>query len=297
MTTFNDFDTPHEQEKNAVLPGVLYLVATPIGNLSDISERALKVLSQVDFVAAEDTRNSGRLLSHFGIKKPMVSYFEHNKREKGLSIVTRLEGGESCALVTDAGMPAISDPGEDIVRLSAERGVPVSVIPGACAAVSALSLSGLYTGRFLFEGFLSTVTSERRETLEDLKLQRRTIIFYEAPHKLRGTLADIYKIFGERKIALCRELTKLNEEVLRMTLSEAITYYEEKEPRGEYVLIVEGASKEAVRAEAFWADMDAFQHVEHYLAEGLSKNDAIKAAAKDRGVGKSEIYNIVMKKQ
>ncbi len=298
MSYIKDFEKTYHpaEQKNAVLPGVLYLVGTPIGNLSDISERALKVLSEVDFVAAEDTRNSGKLLSHFGIKKPMVSYFEHNKRERGEIIVSRIEAGESCALITDAGMPAISDPGEDIVRICAEKGVPVSVVPGPCAAVCALAMSGLFTGKFVFEGFLSTANNERREALENLKCERRTVILYEAPHKLRTTLSDLYKAFGERKISLCRELTKLNEEVLRMTLSEAIAYYEENQPRGEYVLILEGASKDAEKANAFWAEMDEFEHVAHYTEQGLSKSDAIKAAAKDRGVGKSEIYNIVMKK-
>ena len=298
MSYIKDFEKTYtpDKQKNAVLGGVLYLVGTPIGNLSDISERALKVLSEVDFIAAEDTRNSGKLLSYFDIKKPMVSYFEHNKRERGEMIVSRIEAGESCALITDAGMPAISDPGEDIVRICAERGVPVSVVPGPCAAVSALAMSGLFTGKFVFEGFLSTANNERREALENLKNERRTIIFYEAPHKLRGTLADLMKAFGDRKISLCRELTKLNEEVLRMTLSEAIAYYEENQPRGEYVLVLEGASKEEQKANAFWAEMDEFAHVAYYTEQGLSKNDAIKAAAKDRGVGKSEIYNIVMKK-
>lgn len=298
MSYIKDFDKTYtpDKQKNAVLGGVLYLVGTPIGNLSDISERALKVLSEVDFIAAEDTRNSGKLLSYFDIKKPMVSYFEHNKRERGEIIVSRIEAGESCALITDAGMPAISDPGEDIVRICAERGVPVSVVPGPCAAVSALAMSGLFTGKFVFEGFLSTANNERREALESLQNERRTIIFYEAPHKLRGTLADLMKAFGNRKISLCRELTKLNEEVLRMTLSEAIAYYEENQPRGEYVLVLEGASKEEQKANAFWAEMDEFAHVAYYTEQGLSKNDAIKAAAKDRGVGKSEIYNIVMKK-
>ncbi len=298
MSYIKDFEKTYtpDKQKNAVLGGVLYLVGTPIGNLSDISERALKVLSEVDFIAAEDTRNSGKLLSYFDIKKPMVSYFEHNKRERGEIIVSRIEAGESCALITDAGMPAISDPGEDIVRICAERGVPVSVVPGPCAAVSALAMSGLFTGKFVFEGFLSTANNERREALENLKNERRTIIFYEAPHKLRGTLADLMKAFGDRKISLCRELTKLNEEVLRMTLSEAIAYYEENQPRGEYVLVLEGASKEEQKANAFWAEMDEFAHVAYYTEQGLSKNDAIKAAAKDRGIGKSEIYNIVMKK-
>ncbi len=298
MSYIKDFEKTYtpDKQKNTVLGGVLYLVGTPIGNLSDISERALKVLSEVDFIAAEDTRNSGKLLSYFDIKKPMVSYFEHNKRERGEIIVSRIEAGESCALITDAGMPAISDPGEDIVRICAERGVPVSVVPGPCAAVSALAMSGLFTGKFVFEGFLSTANNERREALENLKNERRTIIFYEAPHKLRGTLADLMKAFGDRKISLCRELTKLNEEVLRMTLTEAIAYYEENQPRGEYVLVLEGASKEEQKANAFWAEMDEFAHVAYYTEQGLSKNDAIKAAAKDRGVGKSEIYNIVMKK-
>ena len=287
--------TPDTQ-KNQTQKGTLYLVGTPIGNLSDISERALKVLSEVDFIAAEDTRNSGKLLSYFGIKKPMVSYFEHNKRERGEAIVARIEAGEACALVTDAGMPAISDPGEDIVRICAEKGVPVSVVPGPCAAISALAMSGLFTGKFTFEGFLSTANNERRDALEALKNERKTIIFYEAPHKLRGTLADLYKAFGNRKISLCRELTKLNEEVLRMTLEGAIAYYEENQPRGEYVLIMEGASKEEQKANAFWADMTEAEHVDYYVAQGMMKNDAIKAAARDRGVGKSDIYNKVMKK-
>lgn len=278
------------------MAGILTVVGTPIGNLSDLSPRAEEALRNCDFIAAEDTRVTLKLLNHLDIKKPMVSYFEHNKRERGEIIVSRIEAGESCALITDAGMPAISDPGEDIVRICAERGVPVSVVPGPCAAVSALAMSGLFTGKFVFEGFLSTANNERREALESLQNERRTIIFYEAPHKLRGTLADLMKAFGNRKISLCRELTKLNEEVLRMTLSEAIAYYEENQPRGEYVLVLEGASKEEQKANAFWAEMDEFAHVAYYTEKGLSKNDAIKAAAKDRGVGKSEIYNIVMKK-
>ena len=298
MSYIKDFEKTYtpDTQKNITQKGTLYLVGTPIGNLSDISERALKVLSEVDFIAAEDTRNSGRLLSYFGIKKPMMSYFEHNKRERGEMIVERIIAGEACALITDAGMPAISDPGEDIVRICAEKGVPVSVVPGPCAAVCALAMSGLFTGKFVFEGFLSTANNERREALEALKNETKTIIFYEAPHKLRATLADLKKVFGNRKISLCRELTKLNEEVLRMTLDGAIAYYEENQPRGEYVLIMEGASKEEQKANAFWANMDEMQHVQYYLDSGMGKSDAIKAAAKDRGVGKSDIYNIVMKK-
>ncbi|MBQ9747108.1 MAG: 16S rRNA (cytidine(1402)-2'-O)-methyltransferase [Clostridia bacterium] len=273
----------------------LYLVGTPIGNLSDITERATKVLSEVDFISAEDTRASGKLLAYYGIKKPLISYFEHNKRERGEVIVNRIiETGDSCALITDAGMPAISDPGEDIVRLCAERGVRVSVVPGPCAAVSALAMSGLFTGKFVFEGFLPTGKGERREALAELKDEKRTVIFYEAPHKLKRTLEDLFAAFGDRKISLCRELTKINEEVIRTTLEGAIAYYEEREPRGEYVLIMEGASKEELLSRAFWADMTVEEHVEHYLSEGMSKNDAIKATARDRGVAKSEIYNQVM---
>jgi 16S rRNA (cytidine1402-2'-O)-methyltransferase len=283
------------EEKNVTEKQTLYLVGTPIGNLADITERAKKVLSEVDFIAAEDTRASGKLLAYYGIKKPLISYFEHNKRERGEVIVSRiLETGEACALITDAGMPAISDPGEDLVRLCAERGVRVSVVPGPCAAVSALAMSGLFTGKFVFEGFLPTGKGERREALTALKDEKRTVIFYEAPHKLKRTLADLLEAFGERKISLCRELTKINEEVIRTTLESAIAYYEEREPRGEYVLIMEGASKEELLSRAFWADMTVEEHVEHYLAEEMSKNDAIKAVARDRGVAKSEIYNAVM---
>lgn len=282
-------------EKNRVEKSTLYLVATPIGNLSDISERAKKVLSEVDFVAAEDTRNSAKLLSAYGIKKELVSYYEHNKKSSGERIVARLLSGESCAIITDAGMPAISDPGEDIVRLCAEAGIKTSVIPGACAAVSALSLSGLSTGRFAFEGFLSAKDSERKRKLESLKKEERTLIFYEAPHKLRTTLGDMEKIFGgERKISLCRELTKLNEEIIRTTLSGAVALYSEKDPRGEYVLIVEGTEEAGCasnEADASLLALTPREHVEHYIAMGMAKMDAIKTVAKERGVPKSEIYN------
>lgn len=282
-----------DKEKNKVQKGTLYLVTTPIGNLADMSERAKKVLSEVDFVAAEDTRNSAKLLSIFGIKKPLVSYFEHNKRERGELICQRLKMGESCALVTDAGMPAISDPGEDLVRLCADMEIPVTAVPGPCAAMTALTLSGLFTARFTFEGFLSTNKAERRARLAEIKSARQTLIFYEAPHKLKATLADLYEAFGDRKISLCRELTKLNEEILRTTLKSAVALYEEKTPRGEYVLVVEGESEEAAAESAFWADMTVEEHVAHYTESGLSKMDAIKACAKDRGVAKNEIYKVV----
>lgn len=283
--------TSETEEKNKVEDGTLYLVATPIGNLADLSERALKVLSEVDFIAAEDTRNSMRLLSHFGIKKPMISYFEHNKRERGEQIARRLENGESCALITDAGTPAISDPGEDMVALCVERGIPVTSIPGACAGIAALTLSGLPTGRFVFEGFLSADRSERRERLDMLSTEERTMILHEAPHKLRTTLEDMCDVFGgERRISLCRELTKKNEEVLRLTLASAIEYYTEHEPRGEYVLVIEGGAPLKASRGMDFSGLSISEHVAAYVASGLSQKDAIKQCAKDRGVHKSIIY-------
>lgn len=282
-------------EKNKVRESTLYLVATPIGNLADITERAVKVLSQVNFIAAEDTRNSAKLLSALGIKKEMVSYHEHNKKASGERLVARLLSGESCALITDAGMPAISDPGEDIVKLCADAGITVSVIPGACAAVSALSVSGLATRRFAFEGFLSANKSERKKQLEKVKHEDRTLIFYEAPHKLKATLSDMAEIFGfDRKISFCRELTKLNEEIKRTNLGDALSYYESNEPRGEYVLVVEGFSGEIVSEEIKENNsLSPEEHVKKYEAEGMSRMDAIKRAAKDRGMTKSELYKIL----
>ena len=281
-------------EKNRTQKGTLYLVGTPIGNLADMSERAVKVLSEADFIAAEDTRNSLRLLTHFGIQKPLVSYFEHNKAERGPEIVKRLQNGETCALVTDAGMPAISDPGEDLVRLCVESDVPVSTVPGPCAAITALTLSGLPTAKFSFEGFLSAQKSERRQTLSELAVERRTMIFHEAPHKLKATLSDMASAFGEnRRIALCRELTKLNEEIIRLTLGEAIDYYNENDPRGEYVLVVEGADNSKSKS-CFWEDMSIREHVLHYVSSGMKKNDAIKSAAKDRKLTKNDVYQEVI---
>ena len=281
-----------ETEKNQIVGGTLYLVATPIGNLADLSERAVKVLSEVDFIAAEDTRNSMKLLSHLGISKPMISYFEHNKRERGEQIAERLENGESCALITDAGTPAISDPGEDMVALCAERGIRVSSIPGPVASITALTLSGLPTGRFTFEGFLSVNKAERRQHLAELKTEKRTMLLHEAPHKLKTTLKDLAAAFGEdRRIAICRELTKLNEEVLRMTLGESLAYYDAHEPRGEYVLVVEGTKEAAPAAEE---TLDVPTQVKRYMESGMSKMDAIKQTAKDRGVHKNEIYQIML---
>lgn len=282
-----------KEEKNAVIGGTLYLVATPIGNLADISERALKVLREVDFVAAEDTRNSGLLLSRYGISKPLISYFEHNKRERGQIICDRIKSGESCALVTDAGTPAISDPGEDIVKLCAELNIPVVSVPGCCAAICALTLSGLPTGRFAFEGFISaTNKGDRRERLIELSTEKRTLIIYEAPHRLRTTLEDIYKYFGDRKIALCREITKLNEEVERTTVSGAIEIYKVKNPKGEYVLVIEGAPSEEATKD--YPD-DILSHLKQYTALGFSKMQAIKQCAKDRGISKSEAYDLILK--
>ena len=293
MSSIKKADLSRE-EKNRVQAGTLYLVATPIGNLADLSERAIKVLSEVDFIAAEDTRNSMRLLSHLGISKPLVSYFEHNKRERGEQITARLEAGESCALITDAGTPAISDPGEDIVALCAEKNIPVSSIPGPVASIVALTLSGLPTGKFCFEGFLSVNKSERRMHLDLLRQERRTMLFHEAPHKLRNTLSDFRAAFGDsRRIAICRELTKLNEEVLRMTLAQAVEYYSAHDPRGEYVLVLEGASEQETASAAFWSDMDIPTHVQHYISQGMSKMDAIKQTAKDRSLPKNDVYQLM----
>ena len=283
-----------QNEKNKVESSTLYLVGTPIGNLADITERAKKVLSEVDFVAAEDTRNSMKLLSCYGIHTELVSYFEHNKRESGERIVQRLIGGESCALITDAGMPAISDPGEDLVRLCQESGVAVRIVPGPSACVSALALSGLSTVRFAFEGFLPAQKGDRRKRLEAVANDDRTLIFYEAPHKLRATLDDMAEIFGaDRMIALCRELTKLNEEAAKMTLANAVKLYKEKEPRGEYVLVIEGGSGKA-KEENPLLSLSPEEHVAHYEGQGMKRMDAIKMAAKDRGMPKSELYKLLV---
>ena len=274
------------------MPGTLYLVATPIGNLGDFSPRAVETLQNVDFIAAEDTRVSVKLLNHFDIKKPLVSYHEHNRASAGQAILTRLLGGETCALVTDAGMPAISDPGEDLVRLCAENGVPVLAIPGCCAAVYALAVSGLPTGRFTFEGFLPSGKKERREQLHELTGETRTMIFHEAPHRLRATLADMAEAFGgDRKIALCRELTKLHEETVRTTLAQAVELYQEKEPRGEYVLVVAGAEKAA--APAVTLDQGVRQ-VLRLRQEGVRMKDAVRRVAEDTGLPRNDLYNAAL---
>ena len=264
------------------MAGILYLVATPIGNLGDFTPRAVETLENADFIAAEDTRVSMKLLNHFGVKKPLISYHEHNHVTAGQSVLNRLLAGESCALMTDAGTPAISDPGEDLVKQCAEAGITVCAIPGPCAAITALSMSGLPTGRFTFEGFLSTTKKNRAQHLDSLRAEQRTMIFYEAPHKLCATLRDLAAAFGgERRISLCRELTKLHEEVLRLTLDGAVAYYETQPPRGEYVLIVEGAPKQQESGPV--SEEEALMRVQALLAEGLSRKDAIRQVAAETG--------------
>ncbi len=270
------------------MSGTLYLVATPIGNLGDFSPRAVETLQTVDFVAAEDTRVSLKLLNHFHIKKPLVSYHEHNHVTAGESILARLLAGESCALVTDAGTPAISDPGEDLVHLCAGNGVEVLAVPGCCAAVNALAVSGLPTGRFTFEGFLTVNKKNRREHMDSLRNEQRTMIFHEAPHKLRTTLADLAEAFGmERRVALCRELTKLHEETQRCTLGEAAAYYAEHPPRGEYVLVVAGAEASAESAVTL---EEAVRQVLVLQGEGIRLKDAAKEVAVHTGLSKNELY-------
>ena len=270
------------------MSGTLYLVATPIGNLGDFSPRAAETLAAVDFIAAEDTRVSVKLLNHFQIKKPLVSYHEHNHVTAGQAILQRLLAGESCALVTDAGTPAISDPGEDLVRLCAENGVEVLSIPGCCAAVNALAVSGLPTGRFTFEGFLTVNKKSRRERLESLKGEERTMIFHEAPHKLRTTLADLRDAFGpDRKIALCRELTKLHEETCRTTLGEAADAYRDREPKGEYVLVVAGCPP---RETAAVTVEEAVEQVLRLVDQGARLKDAAREVAEHTGLSKNELY-------
>ena len=274
------------------MAGMLYLVPTPIGNLGDISERCRRTLEEADFIAAEDTRVSLKLLNYLGIKKSLVSYYEHNKAFKGNVILDRILAGETCALVSDAGSPAISDPGEDLVRLCAENGITVTAIPGPCAVITALSVSGLPTGRFCFEGFLSTAKKSRKEHLSSLVGEIRTMIFYEAPHKLVSTLEDLAETFGaDRKISLCRELTKLHEEVVRTTLGEAIAKYTENGPKGEFVLVVDGAppvEKEVPTAE------DAGKMVRRLMREGLSRKDAIKQTAKSLDLPKNVVYDAAL---
>lgn len=271
------------------MKGTLYLCATPIGNLGDVSARFLETFKAVDIIAAEDTRQTVKLLNYFDIQKPLTSYHEHNKASKGEYLIGLMEEGKNVALVSDAGTPAISDPGEDLVRLCIEHDIKVTSVPGPVALINALILSGLPTRRFAFEGFLSVNKRHRNEHLKSVKDDTHTLIFYEAPHKLKYTLSDMLDILGDRKIALVRELTKLHEEVKRTTLSEAVEFYETQKPRGEYVIVIDGAKQQS--AEQFWADMSIAEHVEHYIKLGNTSKEAIKLAAADRGVPKREVYN------
>ncbi len=272
--------------------GMLYLVPTPIGNLGDISQRCRETLENADFIAAEDTRVSLKLLNHLGIKKSLVSYYEHNKAFSGEKIIQRILAGETCALVSDAGSPAISDPGEDLVKQCAAAGITVCAIPGPCAVITALSISGQATGRFCFEGFLSTAKKSRRDHLESLKREQRTMIFYEAPHKLVNTLEDMAQVFGSgRPISLCRELTKLHEEVVRTTLGQAVARYTENAPKGEFVLVVAGAPEEET---ILPTDEDAAAHLQALMKQGLSRKDAIKQTAKDLDLPKNAVYEIAL---
>ena len=276
------------------MAGILYLVPTPIGNLGDISQRIADTLESVDFIAAEDTRVTLKLLNHLGLKKPLISYYRHNTEAGGQAVLGRLLAGESCALVTDAGTPAVSDPGEDLVRLCAQSGVEVMAIPGPCALITALSVSGLPTGRFTFEGFLAMNKKNRRAHLEELRQEQRTMIFYEAPHKLNATLADLAEVFGpDRRISLCRELTKLHEEVRRTTLGEAVRWYADNPPRGEFVLVVEGAPE---RVEEAITLEDGLALVDRLRAEGRSLRDAVKLAAKETGLPKNQLYDLAVGK-
>jgi 16S rRNA (cytidine1402-2'-O)-methyltransferase len=282
------------------MAGMLYLCATPIGNLEDITLRVLRILEEADLIAAEDTRNTLKLLNHFGIKTPMTSYHEHNKIEKADTLIEKIKAGADVALVTDAGTPAISDPGEVLVRKCYEAGVPVTSLPGPAACITALTLSGLPARRFVFEGFLPPEKKERRRVLEALAAEGRTCILYEAPHHLRKTLDELREALGgERRIALCRELTKRFEQVQSMTLSEAVAWYECREPKGEYVLVLQGKSREETEQEARqkWQSCSIEEHVRLYMEQGNDKKEAMKLAAKDRGMGKREIYQALLNSQ
>ena len=279
--------------------GTLYLCATPIGNLEDMTFRAVRILKEVDVIAAEDTRNSVKLLNHFDIHTPMTSYHEFNKIDKGQYLVKRLLKGENIALITDAGMPGISDPGEELVRMCRDAGVPVTAVPGACACVTALVISGRPTRRFCFEAFLPTDKKERRAVLEELKTETRTSIIYEAPHRLVKTLQELLNELGDRKITVCKELTKKHETGFETTLKEAVPYYEQNEPRGEYVLVLEGCSRQQMEQEAqdAWKEMSLGDHMKLYEEQGMNRKDAMKQVAKDRGVGKREIYQALLEEE
>ena len=276
--------------------GTLYLCATPIGNLEDITFRVLRTLKEVDLIAAEDTRNSIKLLNHFEIKTPMTSYHEYNKIVKAHYLIARMQEGKNVALITDAGTPGISDPGEDLVRLAYEAGIEVTSLPGACACVTALTLSGLPTRRFCFEAFLPADKKERQEILEELKTETRTIILYEAPHRLIKTLKDLLIALGDRRITLCRELTKRHETAFATTLQGALEFYETQEPKGECVIVMEGRSRKQMQEEKqqVWAQMELSEHMQLYLKQGMDQKEAMKAVARDRGIAKRDIYSMLL---
>lgn len=282
------------KEPISIESGTLYLVGTPIGTISDLSERAKDTLCGVDLIYAEDTRHSARICEYAEAHAPMQSYHEHNKKQMGPRIVEKLREGRSVALVTDAGMPAISDPGEDLVHLCAENDISVTCVPGPCAAITALALSGLSTARFVFEGFLPTEQKLLTQRLESLRAEERTIIFYEAPHRLLATLQALAVFFDDRKISVCRELTKRNEEILRTTLWQAVEHFTKQEPKGEFVLVMAGRDPSVAKNEAGWQQMTLVEHVEYYMESGLSKKDAMKMVARDRGIGKSDVYKAML---
>ena len=279
------------------MSGMLYLCATPIGNLEDITYRVLRILKEADLIAAEDTRNSIKLLNHFEIKTPMTSYHEYNKYEKGRYLVEQMQEGKNIALITDAGTPGISDPGEELVAMCYEAGIPVTSLPGPAACITALTISGLPTRRFAFEAFLPSDKKERAVILEELKRETRTIILYEAPHRLVKTLEELSENLGDRKISLCRELTKKHETVFRGSLLEAVSWYKENPPKGECVMVLEGRSREEMEQEARqqWEDMPLEAHVEHYMSQGIDKKEAMKLVAKDRGISKRDVYQALLK--
>lgn len=278
------------------MSGTLYLCATPIGNLEDITYRVIKTLQEVDIIAAEDTRHTIHLLNHFDIKTPMTSYHEFNKYKKAETLVEKLLAGTNIALVTDAGTPGISDPGEELVRQAHAAGVPVTSLPGACACITALTMSGLPTRRFCFEAFLPTDKKQRAEILEELKTETRTIILYEAPHHLEALLEELYETLGERNLTLCKELTKKHEKVMQTTLSEAIDFYKEETPRGEYVLVLEGVSRDQLQedARAQWLQLSLQEHIDLYLSQDIPKKEAMKKVAKDRGMTKRDVYQMLL---
>lgn len=278
------------------MSGTLYLCATPIGNLEDMTFRCIRVLKEADLIAAEDTRNSIKLLNHFDIKTPMTSYHEYNKAGKGQKLVERLKAGENIALITDAGTPGISDPGEDLVRMCREEDIPVTAVPGAAACITALTISGLPTRRFAFEAFLPSDKKERGMILKEMENESRTMVVYEAPHRLLRTLKALKEFLGNRRISVCRELTKKHEEVFGTTFEEAILYYETQKPRGECVIVIEGKSREELAADdrARWEEMSVEAHMEYYMDAGMDKKGAMKQVARDRGVGKREIYQALL---